>query len=211
MLTKKSMLKKLDEATNRGVEEIKSVCSSAKSETYELRKKIVDEMNDVGSSYTKKFDATNKTAVSTLNQISKAASGITAYLDSETERVTNRLKNSIFVVTQQFIKDMDEYNKLKDEIRDQEILRTYGYYLLGVLKYPEEIKKVPLPMMAQLMDRINLYVQVSFPDVAAFPSGKVASGYTGLSSWTKYKLPALTLFLTEEFEKRALEAAKSEP
>lgn len=177
----------------------------------------MEQMSEVGSSfinsyinpYIQKLEDINKAAVNNLNQIGRTVSSITTHLDSETERVTNTLKNSISVITQQLIKDMEEY-KLKAEIRDQEILGKYAYYLLGVLKYPQEIKKVPLPIIAQLIDRINLYTQVSFPDVTAIPSEKVYQGYTGFNMITRYKLSSMTLFLKEEFEKKALEAVSSE-
>lgn len=202
----KSILKRLDEAAIKGLGDLKNFCDSTKNGALELNKKALDKMNDVGSSYIANLESIDKTAVNNLNKTIKSASNTTAYLNSEIERTTTTLKNSISTITQQFIKDMEEYNQLKDKIRDQEILSTYGYYLLGVLKFPEEIKKIPLPIIAQLTDRINLYTQVTFPDVMTFPSEKVSSDYTGFLRFTQYKLPALTLFLKEEFENRSMKA-----
>lgn len=154
----------------------------------------------------------NEDTVANINKISGTAINITTYLDSEVERSSNNLKNNINVITQQFIKDMEEYNKFKDQIRDQEILWKYGVYFLGVLKYPEkEIKKIPLKIIAQLMNRIYLYIQTVFPDEAASPSKKAEKlsgtlySLSRLSTTYSYKLSAFALFLSETFEKKFLE------
>ena len=212
---KEKVLTVLDEAKEKVLDDIKEVSDSAKNETYKLQKSNIKRLNDIGSSHLKNLNQLNEYTAANINKISRTAINITTYLDAEVKRASNNLKNNINGITQQFIKDMEKYNKFKDQIRDQGILWKYGIYFLGVLKYPEkEIKEVPLPIIAQLMNRICLYTQTVFPDEKVYPSKKVdgLSGYSlgSLSTMYSYNLSALALFLSEAFEDKVLEELRHE-
>lgn len=197
---KTRILTVLDEALEKGLKSVR-----------DLHKELTRKQDNQFSSHTNELNKIIKTMTDNINKIGGTASGITAFLHAEVKRASTNLKNNIFIINQQFKKDTEKYNTLKDKIRDHEILGKYGYYLLGVLKYPEEIKDIPLPIIAQLMGRIHSYIQVNFPDMKAFPSKTASKGWSGLSTYTKYDVSNIAVFLKEELIKKSLESAKSEP
>lgn len=218
----KTVLKTLETTKKQAVTKLEDVKKKAVLETTIIREVTEKHLKEMGASYIQQLKTVSQEAMNGLSNTNITANSITKHLDDETKSAMAWMKLQVVKMIQQCQGDIDEWrerseklNALKDQIRDQEILWKYGVHFLGVLKYPyEEIKEVPINIIALLMDRINIYTQVRFSDLIAHSSEKVYALESKLHDYIAgfspkgFKLPALTLFCKEEFEKLALEEAK---
>ena len=167
-----NILKKLDKTMTQGVKTFNTFYDAAKSDILALKQSTMAQLNEVNSSFInsyinpslKKLEDTHNAAVNNLNQIGRAASGITTHLDSETGRVTTTLKNSILAITQQFIKDMGEYAKKLGELKaeagklEEELKLTR--IITAIVKYPSEAKELPVDFAMLLQDAVYKFCLV---------------------------------------------------
>jgi len=110
--------------------------------------------------------------------------------------------------TQQCLKDsweeVQKWGEIKEEMGAYTGLIEYGYVLMGVLKNPEAITKIPPEVIVQIVERLHLYVLYKFPDVYTTPSPNAADKEYSLNQYMRCRLSSLVEWLKDDLNTRLL-------
>lgn len=100
--------------------------------------------------------------------------------------------------------EVQKWGKMKEEMGAYAGLIEYGYVLMGVLKNPEAITKIPPEVMVQIVERLHLYVLHKFPDVYTTPSPNAADKEYSLNQYMRCRLSSLVEWLKDDLNIRLL-------
>lgn len=125
-----------------------------------------------------------------------------------TGNVCRREIQGLNEATQQCLKDcweeVQKWGEIKEEMGAYTDLIEYGYVLMGVLKNPEAITKIPPEVMVQIVERLHLYVLHKFPDVYSTPSPNAADKEYSLNQYMRCRLSSLVEWLKDDLNTRLL-------
>lgn len=198
-LERAKALGKLEEGIKEKEKELETLNASintAKGELRSMRGTVLKEIHEANTQAAKQIEDTAR----------QAAEDVTS-----TGRVW---QDQIQKVDQKALASLDQYHK--EVLSWGELMRKAGEtkeqldnanLLLGILKYPETVKKLPMPIVAQVMNRIYLWTRVRLPDQTMKPSYDIYQKDFNLNYLTSYKLPVVFEWCKEELERRVDEEA----
>jgi len=205
---KETVLKILDEARTRAIKDIGDAKRDAASAISEVRVEGEKSLSHTVGIVEKEVSAANKMLTSNASTLSKSTEDMAKFLNQRMTEALDKFDGRIADTMQGFVAAFEKATKLIERASGYADLMKYGYCLFGVLKIPDTIKEVPLSLIAQLADRIHVYIEIHFGDESASPSEAAVSREHTLRRFWSCRLSALSLWLKEELEKRSIEKGK---
>jgi hypothetical protein len=92
--------------------------------------------------------------------------------------------------------------ELESRRAEAEILLGEGLPLVGMLKSPEDLKKVPLPYILQLLEKIQGWFEMNLPDVSVKPPEYICAKERSFLSIQSFNLAVLVELAKEGLKQR---------
>jgi chromosome segregation ATPase len=154
----------------------------------------------------------SKTAKKSITELSSqmhehvqnAADGFDASLASCLTNADNRAKQ----LAEDLKKNIGEWSELRDKTARVREFIIPGQGLFAILCSLDYLKKVDLPLVARLFDRLCIWFEIYLKDATARPSENIHRKDNGLESYHAYRLSVLVEFLSECLRQILLQAKK---
>jgi hypothetical protein len=184
--------------------ELERMKGELQSTTY-LTMELLEETRKYIKNSVKEFALDQRKEFGSLIQIIKdSVRWFNNIINEQAQKSIKEINKETATIFKRLREEVAEWGEMQEKAGAFQEVFKYGHLLLGVLEAPEALKEVPEAFIAQLLDRIHIWIAITHPDATAKPSRYIHERDFNFETFRQYKLSVVAEFLKTEVGKRAM-------
>jgi len=185
-----------------------------RTELATLKKALADAKAEmkVAKQLTKAFEAVRDAGVKAIAVTAEHANNTTrstaTVFESHITESLDKIDAHIQRTMEGIKAELGEWGDLQQKRGKLEEIIGPSLVFLGILKSPEYLKKVPLPLVVQLMERLQFWSEINLQDASIHPSENIHKKDYNLQTWHPYRLPVLIELVYEGLREILIQQGK---